>query len=78
LETNLNNINAKKLDLEFAVDPLFRKTSASFDNYGARSLLLLNLGVHNGCEIIFDSSDAPTDFDANTQKIQTELSMYLV
>jgi condensin complex subunit 2 len=53
----LNNINAKKLDLEFAVDPLFRKTSASFDNYGARSLLLINLGVQNGCEIIFDSSD---------------------
>jgi hypothetical protein len=31
LETNLSNINAKKIDLEFSVDPLFRKTSASFD-----------------------------------------------
>lgn len=72
LETNLNNINVKKLDLEFAADPLFHKTTASFgiihfkrnfsqfspiDNYGARSLLLINLGVQNGCEIIFDSAD---------------------
>ena len=31
LENNLANINGKKLDMEFSVDPLFHKTSAAFD-----------------------------------------------
>ena len=48
LESNISNINLKKLDLEFSVDPLFRKTSASFDDYGARGLLLSHLSVYNG------------------------------
>lgn len=34
-----------------------RFISHYLDNYGARSLLLINLGVQNGCEIIFDSAD---------------------
>ena len=29
-------LNAKKLDVTFAVDPLFRRTSAQFDEGGAR------------------------------------------
>lgn len=31
LEANLENITVKKFDLAFDVDPLFMKTSASFD-----------------------------------------------
>jgi len=63
LETNLSNINAKKIDLEFSVDPLFRKTSASFDEGGAHGLLLNRLSVYNGCTLIFDSSDALDDIN---------------
>lgn len=58
IETNPDNLNAKILDLEFSVDPLFRKTSAAFDEKGVKGLLLNNLSVHRNCEIIFDSSDA--------------------
>jgi condensin complex subunit 2 len=47
--------------MEFSVDPLFRKTSAAFDEGGASGLLLNHLNVYNGCEIIFDSSDAIRD-----------------
>jgi hypothetical protein len=31
LETNMDNITVKSFDLAFDVDPLFKKTSASFD-----------------------------------------------
>ena len=48
----------KKFDLEFDVDPLFRKTSAAFDEGGARGLLLNHLSVGYGGDIIFDSADA--------------------
>ncbi|CAI6009634.1 unnamed protein product [Closterium sp. NIES-65] len=36
-------------------DPLFTKTSGQFDEGGASGLLLYNLPVFNGCEIMFDS-----------------------
>ena len=32
VEKNINNINCSKFDLEFDVDPLFKKTSAQFDS----------------------------------------------
>ncbi len=49
----------KKFDLAFAVDPLFHKTSAQFDEGGAHGLLLNNLSVYKGCSIVFDSMDVP-------------------
>jgi condensin complex subunit 2 len=52
----------KKPDLEFAVDPLFRKTCADFDEGGASGLLMnhLSLGIGSeGCmRVIFDASDS--------------------
>ena len=36
LEANLDNLNVKKFDLTFALDPLFHKTSAQFDEGGAK------------------------------------------
>ena len=44
---------------EFAVDPLFRKTSAAFDQGGARGLLLNHLAVFGAATLVFDSADAP-------------------
>ncbi len=32
----MENLNVKKFDLTFAVDPLFHKTSAQFDEGGAK------------------------------------------
>ena len=59
LESTLEALNVKKFDLAFAVDPLFHKTSAQFDEGGARGLLLNNLSVYRGCDIVFDSMDVP-------------------
>ncbi|CAB9507113.1 Condensin complex subunit 2 [Seminavis robusta] len=56
LETNVANINMNKHDSAFDIDPLFHKMSKTFDEGGAKGLLLVNLGVgDNGCNIVFDS-----------------------
>ena len=39
LESSLEALNVKKFDLAFAVDPLFHKTSAQFDEGGAKGAL---------------------------------------
>lgn len=45
------------MELEFAVDPLFKKASADFDEGGAKGLLLNHLSIDNTGRIVFDSSD---------------------
>jgi condensin complex subunit 2 len=51
------NINMAKLDEAFDIDPLFHKMSKTFDEGGAKGLLLANLGVSlQGCNIVFDST----------------------
>lgn len=57
LEANPAALNTKKLELAFQTDPLFHRTSAKFDEGGARGLLLHNLGVRNGLDLVFDSSE---------------------
>jgi condensin complex subunit 2 len=49
--------------LEFAVDPLFKKASADFDEGGAKGLLLNHLSIDGQGRIVFDSSD---DVDETT------------
>lgn len=61
LESDITNLDFKKLDLEFMVDPLFKKTSIDFDEGGARGLLLNHLSIDNKGKIIFDSSDFAED-----------------
>ena len=56
LEMNPESIQYKKLDLEFEVDPMFKKTSAAFDEGGARGLLLNHLCVRDGCTVVLDST----------------------
>jgi condensin complex subunit 2 len=57
IETHIANINLNKLDAAFDIDPLFSKMSKTFDEGGAKGLLLANLGVGpTGCNIVFDSS----------------------
>ena len=55
-------LRSKKLDLEFSVDPLFKKTCADFDEGGAHGLLLNHLSLGVGSEgsmrVIFDASDS--------------------
>src|SRR2546430_2397145 len=59
------------MELEFAVDPLFKKASADFDEGGAKGLLLNHLAIDAQGRIVFDSSDnaedATTDKDTTTR-----------
>ncbi|KNE62299.1 hypothetical protein AMAG_18843 [Allomyces macrogynus ATCC 38327] len=64
LEKDLNSITTKKYDLEFMVDPLFRKTCAEFDEGGAKALLFNRLDVFGEGLIAFDASDMRIDEDA--------------
>jgi condensin complex subunit 2 len=60
-------LRTKKLDLEFSVDPLFRKTCADFDEGGAQGLLMnhLSLGVggDGGLRVVFDAGDSVSKMD---------------
>jgi len=57
LEANPESLCIKKLELAFDVDPLFERTSAKFDEGGAKGLLLHNLQIQPGCALVLDSSD---------------------
>jgi condensin complex subunit 2 len=57
LASSFASLQLKKLELEFAVDPLFKKASADFDEGGAKGLLLNHLSIDGQGRIIFDSSD---------------------
>ena len=47
LESNPENLNCNKYDLEHEMDPLFQKQSAKFDEGGSIGLLLHRLEVIN-------------------------------
>ena len=57
----------KKFELEFSVDPLFKKASADFDEGGAKGLLLNHLAIDAHGRIVFDSSD-----DIETSGLKSE------
>ena len=57
IEKNINNINLSKFDLEFDVDPLFKKTSAQFDSGGGGGKFLCNLLTRDdSCQLLLDSN----------------------
>ncbi|KAI0272463.1 condensin complex subunit 2/barren [Gloeopeniophorella convolvens] len=62
LAKNAAQLKSKKFDLEFSVDPLFRKTCEDFDEGGAHGLLMNHLSLGVGSEgalrVIFDASDS--------------------
>jgi len=61
LAPSFASLQVKKLELEFAVDPLFKKASADFDEGGAKGLLLNHLCIDEVGRIVFDSSDDATE-----------------
>ncbi|KAK2855553.1 hypothetical protein FQN49_005079 [Arthroderma sp. PD_2] len=67
LAPSFASLQLKKFELEFSVDPLFKKASADFDEGGAKGLLLNHLSIDGQGRIVFDSSD-----DANTATADSE------
>lgn len=68
LVKSFNQLAVKKLDLEFTVDPLFKKTSADFDEGGAGGLLMNHLGVDSKARVVFDASDVPGQDDMEEEE----------
>ncbi|KAF2671217.1 barren [Microthyrium microscopicum] len=65
LATSFAQLQLKKMELEFAIDPLFKKASADFDEGGAKGLLLNHLAIDSTGRIVFDSSDDAVDQEEN-------------
>ncbi|KAI0870042.1 condensin complex subunit 2/barren [Hypoxylon argillaceum] len=65
LAPSFASLQLKKFDMEFAVDPLFKKASADFDEGGAKGLLLNHLMIDSQGRIVFDSSDDANDKSAD-------------
>jgi condensin complex subunit 2 len=61
LAKSFDALKVKKFDLEFTVDPLFKKTSADFDEGGAMGLLMNHLSIDGKGRVVFDSGDVEVD-----------------
>ena len=61
LAKNPRSLCFKAPELEFDIDPLFHQMSSKFDQGGGAGMLLNNLGVAQGCTIVFDGSVATKD-----------------
>lgn len=61
-------IKIKKLDQELAIDPLFKKALAEFDEGGAKSLLLNTLSIDSDFRVIFDATSNPAPTSINDKK----------
>ncbi|SPO00807.1 related to condensin complex component cnd2 [Cephalotrichum gorgonifer] len=72
LAPSFNSLQLKKFELEFAVDPLFKKASADFDEGGAKGLLLNHLMIDSQGRIVFDSSDDAGDISTRKQRRDAE------
>lgn len=72
LASSFAQLQLKKMELEFAVDPLFKKASADFDEGGAKGLLLNHLAIDTKGRIVFDSSDDAQDAAERRESTATE------
>ena len=67
LASSFDQIQVKNLELELAVDPLFRKMCADFNEGGTKGLLLNNLGIDNSGRVVFDGQVDQQPGETNTQ-----------
>lgn len=68
LVNSFEQLRLKKMELEFSVDPLFKKASADFDEGGAKGLLLNHLSIDGTGRIVFDSSDDAQEVTDETRR----------
>jgi condensin complex subunit 2 len=72
LADSFAKIQVKELDLEFTVDPLFKKTSADFDEGGAAGLLMNHLSSDATMRVVFDAGDAKVEQEDEENDKQAE------
>ncbi|CCJ28307.1 unnamed protein product, partial [Pneumocystis jirovecii] len=61
LVKDFSALQVKKFDLEFSINPLFKKILVDFDEGGAKGLLLNHLFIDRRGKVIFDADDAIYD-----------------
>lgn len=66
------SIQIQKLDQELAIDPLFKKALADFDEGGAKSLLLNTLSIDSTGRVVFDATTNSTTNDASKEAEQED------
>jgi hypothetical protein len=72
LAKSFSQLQVKKFDLEFTVDPLFKKTCADFDEGGAMGLLMNHLGVDGKGRVVFDAGDVEDEEEDEEEKEEDE------
>ncbi|KAL3477851.1 condensin complex subunit 2/barren [Aspergillus californicus] len=72
LAPSFSSLQLKKFELEFSVDPLFKKASADFDEGGAKGLLLNHLSIDGLGRIVFDSSDDAVEASKEADNTRAE------
>ncbi|WVQ97904.1 hypothetical protein IAU59_005021 [Kwoniella sp. CBS 9459] len=75
LAKSFTQLQVKKFDLEFTVDPLFKKTCADFDEGGAMGLLMNHLSVDGKGRVVFDAGDAGADEDEEEEDLEEQEEM---
>ncbi|KAG8726798.1 hypothetical protein FRC12_023074, partial [Ceratobasidium sp. 428] len=76
LAKSVEQLQVKKLETECAPDPLFKKTSADFDEGGAGGMLMNHLSVDAQLQIVFDASESRLldEEDAETEDATVPLA----
>ncbi|GJN94096.1 hypothetical protein Rhopal_007170-T1 [Rhodotorula paludigena] len=72
LADDFSKLRVKQFDLEFTVDPLFKKTSADFDEGGAGGILMNHLGCDGTMKVVFDAGDAKLDCEDEEDEDEEE------
>ncbi|KAK5110792.1 hypothetical protein LTR62_005503 [Meristemomyces frigidus] len=72
LVNTFEQLKLKKMELEFSVDPLFKKAAADFDEGGAKGLLMNHLSIDSTGRIVFDSSDDVQETGEETRRDSME------
>lgn len=68
LAPSYEKLQAKKMDFEVAIDPLFRKMCADFDEGGANGLLLNSLVIDKTGRVVFDGEADDDDNDDDDEE----------
>ncbi|GAA6051612.1 hypothetical protein JCM3770_003496, partial [Rhodotorula araucariae] len=72
LADDFSKLRVKQFDLEFTVDPLFKKTSADFDEGGAGGILMNHLACDGTMKVVFDAGDAKLECDEEEEVDEEE------
>lgn len=65
-------LKVKKLEQELAIDPLFKKALAEFDEGGAKSLLLNTLNIDSSGRVVFDATTNSIKKDVEEDEPQND------